>query len=79
MIKMRYTVKVLIAASMLGGLLLASCSKDVFNENDYNQILDEASPVDSVDAKHTWELTQDHIYVVQADVNVQFICICSHK
>ena len=58
------------AMGLFGGLLLTSCSKDVFDEDDYNKIIDEASPVDSVDAKHTWELTQDRIYVVEADVNV---------
>ena len=67
---MQYTGKILMAVCMLGGLLLTSCHKDVFDEDDYDKILDEASPVDSVDAKHTWELAQDHIYVVEADVNV---------
>lgn len=70
MTKMRYTLKIFMAAGMLGGLLLTSCSKDVFNEDDYNRIIDEASPVDSVDANHNWELTQDLTYVVKADVNV---------
>ena len=67
---MQYTGKYLMALGLLGGLLLTSCGKDVFDEDDYNKIIDEASPVDSVDAKHTWELTQDHIYVVEADVNL---------
>lgn len=67
---MQYTKKFLMAMGLFGGLLLTSCSKDVFDEDDYNKIIDEASPVDSVDAKHTWELTQDRIYVVEADVNV---------
>ena len=67
---MQYTGKILMAICMLGGLLLTSCHKDVFNEEDYDKIIDEASPVDSVDAKHTWELTQDHIYVIEADVSV---------
>ena len=58
------------ALGLLGGLILTSCHKDVFNEDDYNKILDEASPVDSVDAKHTWELAQDHIYVVEANVHI---------
>lgn len=58
------------ALGILGSLMLTSCHKDVFDEDDYNRILDEASPVDSVDAKHTWELTQDHIYVVEADVHI---------
>lgn len=67
---MQYTRKLLMALGLLGGLILTSCHKDVFNEDDYNKILDEASPVDSVDAKHTWELTQDHIYVVEANVHI---------
>lgn len=67
---MQYTGKYLMALGLLGGLLLTSCGKDVFDEDDYNKIIDEASPVDSVDAKHTWELTQDHIYVVEADVHL---------
>lgn len=58
------------ALSMIGGLLLISCHKDVFDEGEYEKIIDYSSPVDSVDAKHTWELTQDHIYVVDADVSV---------
>ena len=67
---MQYNGKILIALGVLGGLLLTSCKKDVFNEDDYNKVIEEASPVDSVDAKHTWELTQDHVYVVEADANV---------
>ena len=70
MTKMRYTLKIFMAAGMLGGLLLTSCSKNVFNEDDYNRIIDEASPIDSVDANHNWELTQDLSFVVKADVNV---------
>ena len=70
MTKMRYTLKIFMAAGMLGGLLLTSCSKNVFNEDDYNRIIDEASPIDSVDANHNWELTQDFTYLVKADANV---------
>ena len=67
---MKYTKNFLMALGLLGSLILTSCHKDVFNEDDYNEILDRASPVDSVDAQHTWELTQERIYVVEADVNV---------
>ena len=67
---MKYTKNFLMALGLLGSLILISCHKDVFNEDDYNEILDRASPVDSVDAQHTWELTQERIYVVEADVNV---------
>ena len=70
MTEMRYTLKIFMAAGMLGGLLLTSCSRDVFNEDDYNRFIEEASPVDSVDANHNWELTQDLAYVVKADANV---------
>ena len=67
---MQYTRKLLMALGLLGGLMLTSCHKDVFNEDDYTKIIDEASPVDSVDANHTWELAQDHVYTVEANVNV---------
>ena len=67
---MQHTRKILMVLGLLGGLMLTSCHKDVFDEDDYNQIIDEASPVDSVDTKHTWELTQDHIYVVEANVHI---------
>ena len=67
---MQYTRIFFIALGLLGGLLLTSCHKDVFNEDDYNKILDEVSPVDSVDAEHTWELAQDHVYAVEADVHL---------
>lgn len=67
---MRYTLNILFAVGLIGGLMLTSCSKDMFNEDDYIEIVKKTSPVDSVDAKHTWELAQDHIYVVEADVNV---------
>lgn len=70
MTKMRYTLKIIMAAGVFGGLLLTSCSRDVFNEDDYNRIIEEASPVDSVDANHNWELTQDLTYIVKADANV---------
>lgn len=70
MIKMRYTLNILMATGVLGGLLLTSCNKNVFNEDDYIEIVEKSSPVDSIDANHTWELTQDRTYVIQADANV---------
>ena len=47
-----------------------SCKKDVFDEDKYDTLIKISSPVDNVDANHTWELTQDHDYIVEADVNV---------
>lgn len=70
MIRMRYTLNILMAVGMLGSLLLTSCSRDVFDEEKYNQIISEASPVDSVDANHNWELSQECTYVIKADANV---------
>ena len=67
---MQYTKKFLMALGLLSSLMLVSCHKDRFDEDVYNKIIEEASPVDSVDAQHTWELTQDYVYVVEADVNV---------
>ena len=70
MIKIRYTLNILMAAGIVGGLLLTSCSRDVFNEDDYNRIINEATPLDSVEANHHWMLTEDLTYVVKADINV---------
>ena len=67
---MQYTKKFLMALGLLSSLMLVSCHKDRFDEDVYNKIIEEASPVDSVDAQHTWELTRDYVYVVEADVNV---------
>lgn len=67
---MQYTKKFLMALGLLSSLMLVSCHKNRFDEDVYNKIIEEASPVDSVDAQHTWELTQDYVYVVEADVNV---------
>ena len=47
-----------------------SCKKDVYDEEKYDTLIKINSPVDSVDANHNWELAQDRIYVVDADVNV---------
>ncbi|MBO6030789.1 MAG: LruC domain-containing protein [Prevotella sp.] len=68
---MQYTGKILMALGILGSLMLTSCNKDVFSEEEYDEHVKKSSPVDSVDATHTWELAQDHTYVVQADVNVE--------
>ena len=63
-------MNILMAVGIVGGLLMASCSKDVFNEEDYNRFINEATPLDSVEANHHWMLTEDLTYVVKADVTV---------
>ena len=70
MIMMQYIRKFLMILGLFGGLLLTSCNKDVFNEEEYDEYIKKSSPVDSVDATHTWELAQDHTYMVQVDANV---------
>ena len=37
-----------------------SCSTDVFDPDEYDSIVKFLSPVDSVDANHTWNLTTTH-------------------
>ena len=39
------------------GLMMVSCNKDMFNEEDYKQLVETAQPVSAIDASHTWELT----------------------
>ena len=62
--------QVFLAAGAFVLLVLASCSKNVFNVDTYKEIIDKSSPVDSVDARHNWLLVEDHAYVVKADAGV---------
>lgn len=51
----------------LPGLSLLSCSSNVFNEQDYIEIVTQLSPVDSVEAGHTFSLTTVHQVRVTAN------------
>ena len=64
-----YFIIIILSVSLVAGTGV-SCKKEVFDDDKYDSLLTIGSPVDSVDAKHTWELTQDHIYVIDANVNV---------
>lgn len=44
----------------------SSCSTDVFDQDKYDNIVEFLSPVDSVDANHTWNLTTTHQYTFTA-------------
>lgn len=44
-----------------------SCSTDVFDPDEYDSIVKFLSPVDSVDANHTWNLTTTHSYTFTAN------------
>lgn len=61
---------ILIGISVVGMLTTVSCSKNVFDEEKYKEIVEIVSPVDSVDHRHTWELTREYSYVVKADAGV---------
>ena len=64
-----YFMIIILGISLLAGTGV-SCKKDVYDEEKYDTLIKISSPVDSVDANHNWELAQDRIYVVDADVNV---------
>ena len=48
-------------------LLLAtvSCHKDMFNEADYNELVEQAQPVKHIQASHTWQLTTTYYITVE--------------
>ena len=45
----------------------AACNSHVYDEDTHKQWLDYKSPVDSVDQRHTWQLTENHVYRFTAD------------
>ena len=51
-------------------VVLASCSKDVYDSERHHTIIRYVSPVDSVDQQHTWQLTETHLYNVTVSVSV---------
>lgn len=53
-----------VAGMMIG--MNMSCHHEMFDEGKYNDIVDSISPVDSVDANHTWTLAVPKGLVVQA-------------
>ena len=62
--KSNQLVFIVVAAFILGG---ASCSKEIYDENRHHEIIKYVSPVDSVDQKHTWQLSNYNTYSV--DIN----------
>lgn len=45
-------------------LSITSCSKDLYDMNQYEKYLDVNSPVDSIDIRHQWVLTQQQQYTI---------------
>ena len=58
----------LVAAALTIGA--ASCSKDIYDENRHYEIIKYVSPVDSVDQKHTWQLSNYYTYSVDVNAGV---------
>lgn len=46
---------------------MVSCNKSVYDEDEYVRIIRYLSPVDSVDQRHTWSLTENHTYRFHAE------------
>ena len=61
-------ISMLFAAIMT--LALYSCNKDVYDPETHKEIVKYASPVDSVDKNHTWQLTSSNTYVFSANAGV---------
>ena len=61
-----------LAALTLG---LASCSKSVYNEETYQKIIRYLSPVDSVDQRHTWKLTETQTIRFHADTGSDLVAL----
>ena len=46
--------------------LLASCHTDMFNEEDYKEIVEIAQPVQGIEEDHTWNLTTTYFLTLEA-------------
>lgn len=51
-------------------VVMASCDKNVFDEEKYIEIIEIAQPVDSIDDNHTWNLTKT--YNITAEVGTEY-------
>lgn len=65
--KSNHLVSLLVAALALGAV---SCSKDLYDESKHHEIIKYVSPVDSVDQKHTWQLSNYYTYSVTVNTSV---------
>ena len=65
--KSNQLVFIVVAAFILGG---ASCSKEIYDENRHHEIIKYVSPVDSVDQKHTWQLSNYNTYSVDINAGI---------
>ena len=59
-------IKVVLGALVLLGVV--SCSKDLYDEEQYEEYIKYNSPVDSVDIYQEWKLTEERSYQITANV-----------
>ena len=55
----------LVAISIMIGMNI-SCKREMYDEEEYQKIVDSISPVDTIDANHTWILTKSKTLLIQA-------------
>lgn len=72
-----YILAGMLAIMVLAGSGLSCKNRDLFNEESYDSMVKQRSPVDSVDPNHTWELsaTQNLHITANAGVGTQMIQI----
>ena len=52
---------------MLCALTTVACNTNMFNEEDYKTLVEQAQPVKGIDPSHTWELTSLYYLTVSTD------------
>ena len=62
-VAMIYSYKSL--AFVLCGLVAVSCNTNMFNEEDYKDLVEQAQPVKGIDPSHTWDLTKQYYQTVE--------------
>ena len=67
--------KVMIGMAILT-LGVVSCDRSIYDEDDYNRIIKESSPVDSVDQRHSWQLTTNYSFRFTADIEADVSSVC---
>lgn len=55
----------IVAISIMIGMNM-SCKREMYNEEEYQKIVDSISPVDTIDANHTWILAKSKTIQIQA-------------
>ena len=70
------TSKIILIGMAILTIGLASCRKNVYDEDEYIKIIKYLSPVDSVDQRHTWQLTTSYTFHFTADAGSDIEAIC---